>query len=204
VLVALQAQQGVDTAVHVLMGAGVAAAVTVARVALLQRWPEFKQATDASNSQVLTPLEGNVGEIAQVAVFPVRIPCCLLSRQNVRRISHPRPSYVFTLRAQSWAVLGISWDLGGRINEQRVPGSVLARTRASPLTMLHVMCSSGHQEPFPWWWACCFDCVVGTCTGSIGIAMRLRLRSLFHWSVCCDDCYQMIIDGRASSRMDEY
>jgi hypothetical protein len=93
-LIALQAQQGTDTAVHVLMGAGVAATVTVARVALLQRWPEFKQATDASNTQVLTPLEGNVGEIAQVAVFPVRIPCCTLSHHNVRRVSQERESVV--------------------------------------------------------------------------------------------------------------
>lgn len=85
-LIALQAQQGTDTVVHVLMGAGVAAAVTVARVALLQRWPEFKQATDASNSQVLTPLEGNVGEIAQVAVFPVRVRCCTLPHRNLTNL----------------------------------------------------------------------------------------------------------------------
>jgi hypothetical protein len=170
--------------VHVLMGAGVAAAVTVARVALLQRWPQFKQATDASNAQVLTPLEGNVGEIAQVAVFPVRFSCCFLSRRNVRRVSYPRPSCVCTLRAQSWAAA--RQQLGSRRAYKRTTRSGLgARTDQSvaphdaPRQVLFV--SSGALP----WWSWCFAGVVGNCRGSIGIAMRLRLRSLFHWSVCC-------------------
>jgi hypothetical protein len=70
--IALQPQQGADTAVHVLMGVGVAAAVTVVRVVLLERWPDFKTANDASNLQVLAPLQGNVLEIFQVAALPVR------------------------------------------------------------------------------------------------------------------------------------
>ena len=50
--------------------AAVAAAVTSARLALLSLWPEFKESTDASNSQVLTPLSANPADIALVTVLP--------------------------------------------------------------------------------------------------------------------------------------
>ena len=47
-----------------------AGAVTGFRVLLLQNWPEFKQATDVSNTQILVPIKNNGGDIAVVAGVP--------------------------------------------------------------------------------------------------------------------------------------
>ena len=46
------------TAQDLGIAAAVAAGVTTARIALLVAWPQFKDATDTSNNQVLTPLSG--------------------------------------------------------------------------------------------------------------------------------------------------
>lgn len=51
------------------MAAAVAAGVTAARLALLSVWPQFKEATDTSNTQVLTPLTSPI-DIAIVSILP--------------------------------------------------------------------------------------------------------------------------------------
>jgi hypothetical protein len=45
-----------DLVVHAAVAVGAAAAVTGARAGLLRAWPEFAEATNRSNAQVLTPL----------------------------------------------------------------------------------------------------------------------------------------------------
>lgn len=47
-----------------------AVAVTGARLLLLQNWPEFKEATDVANRQILVPIKDNMGDIAVVAAVP--------------------------------------------------------------------------------------------------------------------------------------
>ncbi|KAK3272533.1 hypothetical protein CYMTET_19179 [Cymbomonas tetramitiformis] len=59
---------GAAEAGHVALAVGAAGVVTLARVTLLARWPEFKEATDISNRQVLTPLQGV--DLLQVSAFP--------------------------------------------------------------------------------------------------------------------------------------
>ena len=57
-----------DLAVHVAVAVAAAAAVTAARTALLEAWPEFAEATNRSNAQVLTPLYK--GDVVTVSVLP--------------------------------------------------------------------------------------------------------------------------------------
>ena len=47
----------------------IAGGVTAARVALLELWPEFRHATNVSNSQALSPLQGNL-DVTVVSVLP--------------------------------------------------------------------------------------------------------------------------------------
>ena len=47
-----------------------AMAVTGVRLLLLQNWPEFKEATDVANKQILIPLKDNIGDVALVAAMP--------------------------------------------------------------------------------------------------------------------------------------
>ena len=55
-------------AAHAGVALGVAAAVTAGRVALLDAWPEFREATNRSNAQVLRPLRR--GDVVTVALLP--------------------------------------------------------------------------------------------------------------------------------------
>lgn len=57
-----------DLAVHAAVAVGAAAAVTGARAALLKTWPDFAEATNRSNAQVLTPLYK--GDVVTVSVLP--------------------------------------------------------------------------------------------------------------------------------------
>lgn len=57
-----------DLAVHAAVAVGAAAAVTGVRAALLKTWPDFAEATDRSNAQVLTPLYR--GDVVTVSVLP--------------------------------------------------------------------------------------------------------------------------------------
>ena len=57
-----------DLAVHATVAVAAAAAVTAARAALLETWPEFAEATNRSNAQVLTPLYK--GDVVTVSVLP--------------------------------------------------------------------------------------------------------------------------------------
>mmetsp|Transcript_44192 Transcript_44192/g.73586 ORF Transcript_44192/g.73586 Transcript_44192/m.73586 type:complete len:387 (-) Transcript_44192:258-1418(-) len=61
-------QLDVDTCIHLLLGLGAAAVVTVGRIILLSAWADFKTASDTSNRQVLTPLRGL--DVLQVAAYP--------------------------------------------------------------------------------------------------------------------------------------
>lgn len=54
---------------HMGLAAAVAGGVTGARLAALAAWPEFRSATDASNSQVLLPLTSPL-DVAVVSVLP--------------------------------------------------------------------------------------------------------------------------------------
>lgn len=57
-----------DLALHAAVAGAAAAAVTAARTALLDAWPDFRTATDRSNAQVLTPL--NKADVVTVSVLP--------------------------------------------------------------------------------------------------------------------------------------
>ena len=51
-LMPFPSQLDVDTGIHLLLGLGAAAVVTVGRITLLSVWADFKTASDSSNRQV--------------------------------------------------------------------------------------------------------------------------------------------------------
>jgi len=53
---------------HIAEGMVVAGAVTAARLALLQAWPDFRKATDGSNRTVLSTLKGS--DLLQISALP--------------------------------------------------------------------------------------------------------------------------------------
>ena len=58
------------TAVDIGITATVAGVVTATRLLLLASWPQFKTATDTSNTQVLLPLSSQPLDIAIISILP--------------------------------------------------------------------------------------------------------------------------------------
>ena len=58
----------IDLASHAAVAVAAAATVTASRSALLESWPDFRDATDRSNRQVLAPL--TVGDLVTVSALP--------------------------------------------------------------------------------------------------------------------------------------